>query len=437
MLVPWSRRFFIVLLLFASIVPFARGQSNDVISDDARFWLMTILPGDEIYSTWGHSAIRVHDPERGFDVSFNYGTFDFDAYFLPKFLYGELDYLLSVQDYHLALASYREAERPVIEQELRLSAAQKDSLFAFLQINALPENRVYRYHFLYDNCSTRIRDVFEQALGTDISFADAPDPGKSFRHLLDSGLRVRPFIDAGIDWLFGSPVDRVAQPYETMFLPVYLMDAFDQATIQIEDRRMPLVASADTVFWIPDRSTSMQTFPWATTVAWCIFVMGLYVTVRNVAGGGRRGDVRSGKGGRGGKGDRGGQGARGGEGGSAVARWFDVPLFTLVGLAGIIIAFLWFVSLHDVTERNWHLLWSWPTHVIVAVALWRRSSEPWVSAYLLAAAAVALTIAALGPFLNQWIHPALYPIMLVTTLRGGWIFIAQRRRAVPTPVTRT
>jgi hypothetical protein len=120
-----------------------------------------------------------------------------------------------------------------------------------------------------------------------------------------------------------------------------------------------------------------------------------------------------------------------------VFRWFDVPLFTLVGLAGVIIAFLWFVSLHDVTERNWHLLWSWPTHVIVAVTLWRRSSKPWVSAYLLAAATVALTVAALGPFLNQWIHPALYPIMLVTTLRGGWIFMAQRRPDIPTAVTRT
>jgi len=395
---------------------------------------MTILPGDEIYSMWGHSAIRVHDPARGLDVSFNYGTFQFDAYFLPKFLYGELDYMLSVQDYESAIRSYRDARRPVIEQELLLTPSQKDSLYAFLRVNARPENRVYRYHFLYDNCSTRIRDVFEAALGSDISFADAPDPGKSFRHLLDSGLDVRPFIDAGIDWLFGAPVDRVAQPYETMFLPVYLMDAFDQTTIQINGRMMPLVASTDTVFWTPNRSTPMKTFPWATTLAWCIFAIGVYVTTRGLwrgeGGGTSEGGVT---------GEGGGDGGSGGDGrrGSVVFRWFDVPLFSLVGLAGIIITFLWFISLHDVTERNWHLLWSWPTHVIVAVALWRRSSKPWVPTYLLAAATVALTVAALGPFLNQWIHPSLYPIMLVTGLRGGWIFMAHRRRDIPIAVTRT
>ncbi len=400
---PHRRFSFILLLLFAIAAPSARGQAGGGLSEEAVISLLTILPGDEIHALWGHSAIRVHDPARGLDVSFNYGTFQFDAYFLPKFLYGELDYELSVHDYALALESYREARRPVIEQLLTLSAAQKDSLFRFLRLNARPENRVYRYHFIYDNCSTRIRDALEQSLGSDVSYADVPDPGLTFRRLLDSGLRGRPLLDAGIDWLFGPGVDRVAQPYETMFLPLYLRDAFDHTSILIDGAWMPLVARTDTVFWVPGHNGSGRPLPWAVVAAWLVFAIGAVLTLR-----GLRTDT-------------------------VVYRWFDAPLFILIGVAGVLIAFLWFVSLHDVTEENWHLLWCWPTHVIAAVALWRRSSKPWVPAYLLAAAVTALTVAALGPSLEQWIHPALYPLMLVTTVRGGWIFAAERRLPIHQP----
>lgn len=392
------RTCFIVLLLCASISLPAHAQSDSALSEDARFWLMTILPGDEIYTTWGHSAIRVQDTERDLDISFNYGTFQFDAYFLPKFLYGELDYMLSVHDYRLALEEYRAGERPVIEQELTLSAAQKDTLFQFLRINARPENRVYRYDFLYDNCSTRIRDVLELSLGDDVDFADTPDPERSFRHLLDPGLLPRPFIDAGIDWMLGSPVDRTALPYETMFLPLYLKAAFDHATIRIDGSVVPLVSRTDTVFWTPDRVRPTNRFPWAAATSWVLLVAGIFVTAGRFK---RSGDV---------------------------VRWFDVPLFTIIGLAGVFITFLWFISLHEVTERNWHLLWSWPTHVVVAAALIRRSSTKWIASYLLAAGVIALVAVALSPLLYQWFHPALYPLMLLVALRGISIFLSVRRR---------
>ena len=369
----------------------------DPVSDDATFSLLTILPGDQIYSLWGHSAIRVHDPVRGMDSSFNYGTFRFDRYFLPNFLYGRLDYMLSVHYYEAALDDYRMQGRPVIEQVLHLTPAQKDSLYHFLAVNARPENRVYRYHFLYDNCSTRIRDALEHSLGTAVHFASEPDPGLTFRSLLDDGIAETTFLDAGIDWLLGSPVDRVAQPYETMFLPEYLMRAFDTASIDNGGSLVPLVARTDTVLWIPGYGDTATAFPWATLVMWMIFLAGVVLTVRGVRQG------------------------------SGVIRSFDVPLFAIVGIAGVLIVFLWFISLHDVTENNWHLLWAWPTHVGAAVALMRRRPHLWLRRYLFMSAVLALAAAA-GSFLwDQWFHPALYPLMLLVAVRGMWIFIAANR----------
>lgn len=383
----------------------AANRGIDSVSDEARFSLLTILPGDEIYSLWGHSAVRVHDPARDIDWSFNYGTFRFDRYFLPNFLYGRLDYVLSVHDYEAALDSYRAQGRPVIEQVLRLSPAQKDSLFRFLAVNARPENRVYRYHFLYDNCSTRIRDALERSLETSLRFGSEPDPGLTFRRLLDIGIADRPFLDAGIDWLLGAPVDRVARPYETMFLPEYLMQAFDHATINIDGEWAPLVARTDTVLRIPGYGGTATPFPWATVVMWVLFLVGAVLTVRGVR-------------------ERGG-----------VVRLFDVPLFALVGIAGLIIVFLWFISLHDVTEKNWHLLWAWPTHLAAAAGLLRRHPRLWLRRYLLAASVVALAAAAGSPLWDQWFHPALYPLMLLVALRGIWISLSAQRLKQDAPVS--
>lgn len=383
----------------------AAHRGIDPVSDDARFSLLTILPGDEIYSLWGHSAVRVQDPARDINWSFNYGTFQFDRYFLPNFLYGRLDYLLSVHDYEAALDSYRAQGRPVIEQVLRLSPAQKDSLFHFLAINARPENRVYRYHFLYDNCSTRIRDALERSLGTSLRFGSEPDPGLTFRRLLDDGIDERPFLDAGIDWLLGAPVDRLARPYETMFLPEYLMLAFDHATIHVDGDWAPLVARTDTVLRIPGYGRAVAPFPLATVAMWILFLVGAAITAWGVRAG------------------------------SGVVRLFDVPLFAVVGIAGTIIVFLWFISLHDVTENNWHLLWAWPTHLAAAAGLLRRQPRLWLRRYLLAASVVSLAAAAGSPLWEQWFHPALYPLMLLVALRGLWIFLSTQRLKNDAPVS--
>jgi len=366
-------------------------QSIPSLSDSARVSMLTILPGEAVYSEFGHSAFRVRDPERDIDRVYNYGTFAFgDPFFVPKFVYGQLDYYLSVVPYAPAYRHYRSLRRPIIEQHLQLTADQRTALFRFLEINARPENRTYRYDFLFDNCSTRIRDALEAAVGEAVQFTNQPDPNKSFRHLLDPWVADRPSLSLGFDLALGTPTDRIATPREVMFLPVYLMEAFDQATIRADGATQPLVARTDTTLWFEDYDATEQAFPWPRWLSWIGFVVVLGVTARGALRGERPG------------------------------RGLDTALLGFAGLAGSIMAFLWFISEHAVTNYNWNLLWAWPTHLVAAALVWRRADSPRLRAYFGGAAGLALLTALGWTLWPQDLHPAVLPLTLLLAVRFGW-----------------
>src|SRR5690606_5550069 len=139
--------------------------------------------GDDLYATFGHSAVRVTDSSAGIDYVFNYGTFDFDTpHFYWKFVRGKLMYSLSAMDFPTFMQAYREEGRSVTEQVLNLSCPEKEMIWQFLQQNYLPENRDYKYDFLYDNCSTRIRDIFDKIFGPGWVVSNIiPEKGLTFR----------------------------------------------------------------------------------------------------------------------------------------------------------------------------------------------------------------------------------------------------------------
>ena len=153
------KKFLLTYSFIYSTIFFASAQ-------DYQISLLTCDPGDQLYSAFGHSAIRVLERTTGEDLVFNYGTFDFNTpYFYVKFTQRTLDYMLSVSTYERFLAEYNYYQRDVREQVLDLSPEQIERLVEFLQINYRPQNRFYRYDFFYDNCATRIRDVMDRVLG--------------------------------------------------------------------------------------------------------------------------------------------------------------------------------------------------------------------------------------------------------------------------------
>ena len=168
-----------------------------VVTDNTEISVLTCSPGNELYSLFGHTAIRVECPENGVDVVFNYGTFDFHTeHFYLKYARGLLPYQLSVASYDSFIRSYVFDNRSVRSQRLLLDAAQKQRLVDLLAENYQPANRTYLYNFLYDNCSTRVRDIIEACAGNAIQW-HVPDAHKSFWNLLDEYLVRMPWVKWG------------------------------------------------------------------------------------------------------------------------------------------------------------------------------------------------------------------------------------------------
>ena len=406
-----------ISLLVLTAWPWGSGVADQTAAEEQtmRVSLLTILPGSDIHTLWGHSALRVMDPASGTDLVYNYGTFDFGTdYFVLKFLHGNLEYMVSRNEYKYTLRQSRAEGRPVIEQLLDLSPEQQVQLVRFLENNLRPENRGYRYDFLFDNCSTRIRDALQAVLGGAIAFPDEADlPTETFRTLIDPYQRTMPFLDAGIDWLLGVPVDRTVRPYETMFLPDYLKQAFDHTRIEIDGVSRPLVTRTDTLLWIDGYGVEKPRFAWEILIAWLPCIAGLAFSLRRHRMGSAATSPRG-----------------------AIIRILDVPLLLTTGLAGSLIVYLWFFSLHDVSAANPYLFWNWPTHLIAAAALLAKRPPAWVLRYMPAAGAAALASLLLAPIAPQPFHPMLAPIALLIALRGGAIFMAHHRRArVPSPPT--
>jgi hypothetical protein len=372
------------------------------LTGEASISMITILPGETPEELFGHSAFRVVDPQQNLDVMFNYGTFQFDEYFLPKFIYGELNYFLSVARTSFAIEHYRERRRPIIEQVLNLSAEQKQSLYDFLVHNAREENRYYLYDFLFDNCSTRIRDAMESVFGDEVRFEPEPDPQLTFREMIALYVDQKPFIHFGIDLLLGNRIDREVTPYEAMFLPDFLELAFDHAVVVIDGEEQPLVISKETIMTVDDYDTGTASLPWMHIILWSLLLGAVWVTWKNH------------------------------QSGTMLNRWFDIPLLAILGIIGLLITFLWFISLHHVTADNINLFWAWPLHLVVLPFLFKPLKPDSLLRYYFALHAAACLIILLGWFFwVQEIHTAVLPLLLTVLLRSGWASYCMFGKTIP------
>ncbi len=218
-------KFFLVIVLllyFISNELFSQKKSQDN-NNDIKVSLLTYSPGSRLYSVFGHSAIRIYDQANSSDLVYNYGTFQFDqSGFYLKFLHGNLIYSLSRTSFENVKQSLILENRSLIETPLVLNNIEKVRLIRYLENNILPENRDYRYDFLYDNCATRIIELLKKSTSDSLIIKPEVLPVKTFRQLLRPYLKNRPWVHMGIDLLMGIQADKMARLTEPAFLPDYL-----------------------------------------------------------------------------------------------------------------------------------------------------------------------------------------------------------------------
>ena len=206
-------------------------------TDDIRISLLTCSPYEAIYALYGHTAIRIEDASEGIDMVVNYGVFSFEKpHFVLRFVFGLTDYEMGIESFDHLLTKYHHYHCSIIQQELDLSAEEKELILTAMAINYLPDNRVYRYNCFYDNCTTRARDIIASNLRGHIDYDKGPDfAGPSLRDIVHSCNNHRPWVRFGKDLLMGVAADRPTTLTEYQFLPANLMSDFDGAYVIGDD----------------------------------------------------------------------------------------------------------------------------------------------------------------------------------------------------------
>ncbi len=372
----------------------AAGAFSQKLSDQATISVVTCGPYQKaIYLAFGHSAFRVHDPAAAIDYIFNYGVFDFDKpNFALNFARGYNYYMLGVHDYRLFRDNYIEDNRYVHEQILDLTADQKQKVFDFLLWNARPENREYAYDYFYDNCATRIRDVIQSSLGNDVVFDGSYVTTKySIRQLTDLYLQQQPWGDLGIDICLGLPMDKIATPYEYMFLPDYIESGFDHATVKKDSISAPLVREKKIIYEThPQAAERSLPHPLYVFGALAVIAVGLGIW-----------DLKRRK----------------------LSIWFDAALFGVTGLIGVLLFLLWFFTDHKAAANNLNILWALPTH-LAALAMFGKKPG-WLKGYFLAVVVVEGLLLVTWKVLPQQLNVSLIPVVIALLVRA---FIQYRLR---------
>ncbi len=238
------RTFFLLFAVLLMSIE-AQGQEGYRIEyfDSVEVSLLTCQPHDEVYSLYGHTAIRWHDQHpKGPDLAFNYGIFNFHApHFALRFVFGLTDYELGAFPYSLFQEEYRRFGSMVTEQVLNLTSEEKAKLHQALGENLRPENRVYRYNYFYNNCTTKARDILEKCINGNVEYAEREDYTPTFREMVHEMTRRNPWSRFGNDILLGIKSDLKTGRQEQEFLPHNLMYDFDRAQIYANGQYRPLV----------------------------------------------------------------------------------------------------------------------------------------------------------------------------------------------------
>ncbi len=348
-------------------------------TDSAQISLLTCSPGSELYSKFGHSAIRVYDPYAGVDIVYNYGLFDFNTpNFYAKFVRGKLPYQLGIQRFYNFMWDYQSEGRKVEEMPLLLDLDARRKLLEFLEDNYRPENRQYPYDFFFDNCASRIRDVLEQSASVTY-IRKVPDGKEStFRQLLDGYIRQHYWIDFGIDLILGLPADQKADFRAEMFLPDYLASNLQAGQTDDGPVAGPSVLLLEPLPEPKDMSLVPPPF-----IFFSLLLLGAAILSW--------------------KGPRRAQKA------------FDIVYFSILGLSGALFSFMWAFTDHIATHANLNLLWANPLALFVAGALAFGGRAFWIQIV-----ACLTLVALLGfPLLPQQLHFAVIPLLLITLLRCG------------------
>lgn len=357
------------LVLLSSLV--MRAERHEMVGeeyfDSVEVSLLTCAPHEEVYSLYGHTALRWRDLHTGQDLTFNWGIFNFQKpHFAIRFVFGLTDYELGVSDFESFSRYYRRWGAMVSEQVLDLRAVEKQRLQQLLAENYLPENRVYRYNYFYDNCSTRPRDMIERCLEGHVEYGERKDFCPSFREMIREKTRNHDWATEGNDLLLGVKADLKTTRQEQEFLPDNLLYDFDHAQVRGNDGSWrPLVKSRRVAVEPGVQVIEPDFIVTPVEVGAALLVVSVLIFVGEWK---RR----------------------------RTYKYWDAALMTVTGLAGCVL-FVMLFSQHPATSTNLQLLLVNPVHLFFLPSVLRRRRTCYWTVLL-----VMLLLFLVGAFFQQY-----------------------------------
>ena len=341
-------RVLLTVALGILFLPQVKAQESDPVAymDSVEYALVTCSPHEEVYSLYGHTALRCHDlhkdKKQAADMVFNWGIFNFKApHFVVRFVFGLTDYELGVVPFHPFCEYYRRWGSSVTEQVLNLTSEEKLRLNKALAENLRPENKVYRYNYFYDNCSTRPRNIIEQVIDGQVVYETRTDYAPTFRQLIHEKTRRHPWATFGNDMLLGLKADLKTNRQEQEFLPDHLLYDFDHARIKGSDGSWRPLVRERRMAVSPGVQVVESDFP--LTPMQCALLL-LAVSIAMTVWEWRR---------------------------RQALKYWDATLMTVAGLAGCVL-FVMIFSQHPTTSLNLQLLLVNPVHLCYLPAVLRR-----------------------------------------------------------------
>lgn len=369
----FTKHLFTTLFIFFAFSNTILAQPSDTIgfAKGIQVSLLTCGTGPEIYSVFGHSAVRIVDSAAGSDIVYNYGTFDgYDENFEVKFMRGKLMYYISTDNYVDFIDMYFQEGRWVEEQILNTTTENKRKIQQYLLLNMQPENRAYKYDFFYDNCATKIRDIFTQSLDSSFHMANVlqPDRQLTFRKIINQYLANCPWERFGINILLGSKIDKKITNDELLFLPDFLQNAIAKSTLS----GLPFSGAKNRLLQEdPNLNGKVSGITYIFVVLLLLTILGNFVPKLQTFG-------------------------------KVINHFWLI----LTGLLGVLMLFMWFGTDHKPCADNFNLLWALPTNLFF---IFRKKQHKYAGIAILCIL-VSLALHFVG--IQQLLLPEMLPLLL-------------------------
>ena len=329
----------LTLLFLLTLVPVIvkAFSPNDSLSESANVYVISCEPGEVIYEKFGHSAIRIVDPQQDIDLIFHWGLYSFDEpNFVLNFVKGYMMYEMGVCESKYFFQEYLRRESFIYSTKINFTYKEKNVLWRNLWENYKIENRKYCYNFIYDNCATRVYENIISAVSEHYFTKETLTNGTTYRTVINSYLQNAPWYKLGINLIISSEADKKINIMQTMAFPFYTKQLLENTKIIRNDKEMSLAVQSANV-----NTPQNRTQPEKRSDFWTIFIPLLIILIEVLY---------------------------------FILKKHYLPYLSQIiliisGLLGIIIFYLSVISIHPIVKFNYNILWCSPLNIILGIIL--------------------------------------------------------------------